>query len=242
MMWCARNRTKFEFTCDRGPPFLPCLNWSRLQRCYRSRLQYTSLPSLHLFYFLHWVIWSEQKNAIKQRACIDLHLHVRQKRMRNREENTWIWIYWGDILVFYSFWALHYSLKIMPHFLCSQVLEVVGGRRAIDNRALLAQSIFETSCRYSSLHKSYMALASKVKAMYPNPPPKKNLHQSLKPHQADGNKCYHRMWYCVWVSGVWRWDLRCVCVHKVAPFGCRVFFPHDLDAMAGRVLAEGGQE
>ena len=46
--------------------------------------------------------------------------------------------------------------------------------------------------------------------------------------------------------GEWSMKMRfedgCVCVHKVAPFGCRVFFPHDLDAMAGRVLAEGGQE
>lgn len=28
---------------------------------------------------------------------------------------------------------------------------------------------------------------------------------------------------------------------QVANFGCRVFFPHDLDAMAGRILKEGEQ-
>lgn len=56
--------------------------------------------------------------------------------------------------------VLHCTLKSVTHILCSQVLEVVGGRRGIDNRAMLAQSIFETSCRYPSSHKSYVALAS----------------------------------------------------------------------------------
>ena len=131
-----------------------------------------------MYIFMHYVtapahFFSKDRRCVTK-GCIQMEIRDKRGRevakCRRDTRNHQVWQSWSSAILpslcFVENSSLFaqmvcYDWSKIYRFVRSQVLEVVGGRRGIENRAMLAQSLFETSCRYSSPQGPCVVLASR---------------------------------------------------------------------------------